>query len=162
MTPAVDCSICIVSANVRVVGWFEIVFGFSFCDRILYLLSMHCIFASWCVPLLAWVLDWLQSLKIISSMCHIIYLLLVLLWWLCFNDIWYDTLMKNCFKDWSQSTWVLMYLLCGAMGLSRSAIIEFQVCLIIFWLLSENTLYYNYTEYFHAIAIAPNPLTSRW
>ena len=28
--------------------------------------------------------DWLQSLKQFSSMCHVIYLKPVLLWWLCF------------------------------------------------------------------------------
>ena len=61
--------------------------------------------------------DWLQSLNNFSSMCPIIYLQPVLLWWLCFKvlktessepwrlatSIQYDTLMKKCFKGWSQS-----------------------------------------------------------
>ena len=61
-------------------------------------------------------LDWLQYLKqfFINVSYHI--LVASLIWWLCLKtepseldwlqvyDMSYDTLMKNCFKDWSQST----------------------------------------------------------
>ena len=44
-------------------------------------------------------LDWLQSIKqfFINVSYHILVASLILM------ALFYDTLMKNCFKDWSQS-----------------------------------------------------------
>ena len=60
-----------------------------------------------------WRLDWLQSLKqfFINVSYHILVagLTLIAIRVRLATSIWYDTLMKNCFKDWSQSTWRSVY-----------------------------------------------------
>ena len=99
-------------------------------------------------------LDWLQSLKqfFINVSHHILVASLTLM--TLFNrairvrlatSIWYDTLMKNCFKDWSQSNTHLVFsIFYDRPAISVSAPQQFMS----FWLVCACNLYIRIHLYF--------------